>query len=91
MTAEARKQRLHGACPSAAPRIHPRMVRPPAPAPLAPLELGALRAGLGLTPQDLEAVLTAVADRAELAPADERARLARGRLALELELGRAIA
>lgn len=41
-----------------------------------------------LAPGDLEELIRAIDDRADAATADVAARLARGRVALELELGR---
>lgn len=48
------------------------------------------RAGLGLAIPDLEELLTAVGDREDTVGPDARARLARGRRALELELADAL-
>jgi hypothetical protein len=45
---------------------------------------------LGLTPPELEELLTAVGDREDTATAAARARLARGRRALERELAKAL-
>lgn len=47
--------------------------------------------GLDLTPDVLEELLIAIGDREDHATADVRARLARGRAALERELTRALA
>jgi hypothetical protein len=48
------------------------------------------RPGLGLELDVLEELLTAVGDREDVATADARARLCRGRRALEAELARAL-
>lgn len=47
--------------------------------------------GLGLTLPDLEELLLAVGDREDTVGTDARARLARGRIALEAELTRLLA
>ena len=67
--------------------IAPAAAAVPAAAPL-PLDP---RPGLGLTPPELEDLLTAVGDREDLAGPDERARLRRGRHAIEAELARLLA
>lgn len=46
---------------------------------------------LGLTAQELEEVLVALDDRADVVPVDRRARLQRARIAAELELARVLA
>lgn len=62
---------------TAPPRPAPK--RPPAPAPT-----------LGLDPLELEELLVAVGDREDQAGTAARARLTRGRRALEAELARAL-
>jgi len=52
----------------------------------AELERALSHAHLGLDPTDLEEVLRAIGDREDQAGGDARARLARGRRALEREL-----
>lgn len=53
-----------------------------------PVVASAARIGLGLTVPELEDLLIAIGDREDLAGPDERARLIRGRRALEAELVR---
>lgn len=56
----------------------------------APVRVAAAPAGLGLTPDVLEELLLAVSDAEDFATTDVRARLGRGRAALEAELARTI-